>query len=340
MAQPLTYQEIYNRFKTCRINDSYILLTPNDPNNPIRSRTEVIIKHKKCGNTLSTRFQHFVNDGKGKCKICYPDKKGHSTAKVSLEEMIKRVQEKHSSVQYKDGFVSMNKKCNFIHTECGTEYSVIPRDLIRGTIGCSVCANKNVRGKYISSNTYLDDIIEDEYEWLEAYKGDNKLKHKIKHLKCGTEYEVRPNDFQQGYRCPECTNCPLPSTSRNAKRIENYLIKHGFPFKKEFIDKRCKSDKGGQLRFDFAIEYGDQLLIIEYDGEFHSSKEQNEKVAKQFTKNLTLSETIRRNTIRRDKIKNKFIKDHPEDYIALYRITHEQPIIKTLEKILNKYFDY
>ena len=36
------------------------------------------------------------------------------------------------------------------------------------------------------------------------YKGSCHKKHKIKHLVCKTEFEVRPNDFQQGRRCILC----------------------------------------------------------------------------------------------------------------------------------------
>ena len=335
MAKALTYYEISKRFKTCRANDPYTLITKETAENKILSRTSVIIKHDKCGNTLETRFQHFVNDGKGRCLYCYPIiPSGNSTKRVTLEDMIKRIQEVHPDVEFHQNFEGMKKRCGFRHTLCGTEYTAIPSDLLRRGNGCPVCANKK-RGKYIQTETYLQDIIIDGYVWLEDYQGDNKNKHKIKHKSCGLEYTVRPNDFQQGYRCPDCSEKLAPLDSRNAKRIEKTLKEYGLTFHKEYIDKRCKSDKNGQLRFDFAIEYDDgRLIIIEYDGEFHDGEFYDENIKNEWTKRAVA------NTIRRDKINDKFVKDHPEKYTAMHRITHKDPVIETLNKILEIYYEF
>ena len=166
-----------------------------------------------------------------------------------------------------------------------------------------------------------------------------KKLHKIRHIRCGHEYTVRPNDFQQGYRCPECNVGLAPTKSRNALRIEKYLTELGFIFHLEYIDKRCKSDLNGQLRFDFAIEHlDDKLLIIEYDGEFHDKKMAFESSNNQIKK--TKRHKICESTISRDAIKNQFVKDHPEKYVGIYRIKHDQPLEKTLMKILRKYYDF
>ena len=58
-----------------------------------------------------------------------------------------------------------------------------------------------------------------DYKWLEEYKHNSKLKHKIKHLVCGNEYETKPNLFQQGHRCPKC------AIKKNSLKLikKNYL---------------------------------------------------------------------------------------------------------------------
>src|SRR5699024_3712050 len=44
-----------------------------------------------------------------------------------------------------------------------------------------------------------------EYIFLEDYKGSN-VKLKVIHMTCGHKYEVRPSNFLDGRRCPECAN--------------------------------------------------------------------------------------------------------------------------------------
>ena len=329
MAKALTYTEIFNRFRETR-NGEYTLMTPNDPKNPILSRTVVQVMHIPCGSIIDTKFQHFINDGNGRCLKCYPIERSKTKINQHTPETLQSsLQEGYT---YVEGLVNVNTHCTFKHETCGTEFLAKPKDLLRRGGGCPVCANTKSRGKYAIKEGYLESIIISGYEWLESYKNDNKKLHKIRHIRCGHEYTVRPNDFQQGYRCPECSESIAPIKSRNALRIEKYLTELGFTFYLEYIDKRCKSDLNGQLRFDFALEHLDgKFLIIEYDGHFHTGKVIHDS---EFTKNAIA------NTNRCDKIKDQFVKDHPEKYVGIYRIKHDQPLEKTLMKILRKYYDF
>ena len=262
-------------------------------------------------------------------------KRGRAAAIKAYEKMVNServVSGEYTVVSTVDEYKGNKVPITFIHNTCGHEYQARPNDFTYGK-SCPKCANK-IRSSHINTSdptTYLERVIVKGYTWLEEYKGDNKIKHSIRHEKCGYEYTVRPNDFQQGYRCPECSNGCLPSESRNAKRISDYLEKWNFDFHKEFIDKRCKSDRNGQLRFDFAIEHEPNMyIIIEYDGELHTGDVYGGDIPQEWVAN----------TIRCDKIKDQFVKDHPEKYKAMHRITHKQPLRKTLEKILRMYYDF
>ena len=46
-------------------------------------------------------------------------------------------------------------------------------------------------------------LVGDEYTVLGDYV-NNKVKILMRHNVCGNEYTTRPNDFQQGHRCPIC----------------------------------------------------------------------------------------------------------------------------------------
>lgn len=100
---------------------------------------------------------------------------------------------------------------------------VSPTDFITSSVRCPECAKQARREGSIRKN-YLSNLLRDcydgiEYEWLEEYKGDNKLKHRILHKECNKEYKVRPNDFQQGYRCPFCA----PRGSQIQKKVYDEL---------------------------------------------------------------------------------------------------------------------
>ena len=48
------------------------------------------------------------------------------------------------------------------------------------------------------------ELTNDEYSVLGTYK-TGKIKIKLrKHEVCGSEFEMRPEDFEDGQRCPEC----------------------------------------------------------------------------------------------------------------------------------------
>lgn len=60
--------------------------------------------------------------------------------------------------------------------------------------------------KIITTEMFKDDIKElgnGEYELLSDYEGA-KIKVKMKHIKCGNTFDIRPSNFKSGNRCPFC----------------------------------------------------------------------------------------------------------------------------------------
>jgi len=108
----------------------------------------------------------------------------------------------------------------------------------------------------------VKEMTNGEYEVLGEYQ-NNKTKIKIKHITCGNVYEVRPNDFQQGYRCPKCSN-----EYNNGKKydlVKSILDDMDIEYKLEAKFKRLYKER--KLRFDFFIK--ELNLIIEVDGGQH-----------------------------------------------------------------------
>lgn len=62
--------------------------------------------------------------------------------------------------------------------------------------------------KKITTESFKNDIYDqygDEYSLLSEYKGTHS-KVKMRHNICGNEYEVSPNKFRSGRKCPFCAN--------------------------------------------------------------------------------------------------------------------------------------
>ena len=177
-------------------------------------------------------------------------------------------------------------RCN----ECGNEFKAsISRVTGKRKRGCPICAN-NRRGQKVKE-TYLEDMLPDEYTWLDEYNGNNKERLKIKHATCGREYRVRPNDIQQGWgRCPYCNvNISEPeremskyiSEIYNGEIIRNYKdkmeldvyipeLKIGFEYNGIYwhSDKIIKDKNYHLKKKEYFKEKGiDVIFIDEYDWE-------------------------------------------------------------------------
>ena len=69
-----------------------------------------------------------------------------------------------------------------------------------------------------SFKKYIYDIYGDEYTLLSQYEGTHK-KVLMRHNKCGREYEVSPNKFKSGRKCPYCANIMRSIKLKKSKDI-------------------------------------------------------------------------------------------------------------------------
>lgn len=69
----------------------------------------------------------------------------------------------------------------------------------------------------------VEQIAKGEYSFLDAYK-DAKTKISCCHNKCGNVWEISPDNFLRGKRCPECQNESRILNRRNSlKRVEEII---------------------------------------------------------------------------------------------------------------------
>jgi len=98
-------------------------------------------------------------------------------------------------------FTHSNNKILIRHNVCGNEYRVLPYNLLKGC-KCPNCnSNSKKTDKQFKQEVYT--LTKDEYIALGKYV-DAKTKILFKHAKCGYEYNVSPNHFCTGSRCPQC----------------------------------------------------------------------------------------------------------------------------------------
>ena len=291
------------------------------------SKDPITLKHK-CGHKYKPgRYKSFL-EGKNKCPKCYPSQSnvGHSTKRITEEDLIKKIKDElGDEYTYISGFTKMDEKTSLIkHNTCEHEFLAAPKMMlgIKQT-RCPICSNKN-RGNYLRNDNYLEDILKDsidgnEYKWLQEYNYDNKEKLEIIHITCNRTYNVRPNDFQQGYSCPHCSLEKRESYS--IKFIKDILNKKKINFDEEkmFDDLKFKNN----LKLDILLN--DKNIIIEFDGQQH------------FSKKLAFTMENYSNTVQRDSVKNQWITSKKKYYFVRmpYNLNYEQIRI-IIEELINK----
>lgn len=212
------------------------------------------------------------------------------------------------------------------HTFCGHEWKAKPNDLQQG-MNCPRCANLKRAvnlSQPVSIEQYREKFkaqAEGKYELLSNTYVDNKTKVKVRHLECGQAYWVRPNDFQQGYRCPHC----YATISEGHRKIGALLSELGIDYREEKTFKSLSERTVGTPRFDYWIP--SLKVLIEYDGQQHFAPsftgEDRGKTREQKFKEIQ----------RLDMLKNQWADEHD---VLLYRIpyTEEKRVGAILRQIV------
>lgn len=312
MPPKLTQEQARTKVKT--YNNEYELISE------YKTQKEKVILRHSCGHGYSVIFKTFF-ENKNKCPKCYPtntNKGKNKIAKVTEEILKQRIKEQVDiEYEYISGFTTMDKKTSiFKHNECGKTFLVAPKMFLGvKQTRCPHCANKK-RGEHLRDENYLQDILDsssdgNNYQWLQSYNNDNKQKLLIKHLECNRDYRVRPNDFQQGYRCPYCSS--EKNESEGSKNIRLLLDDSNVEYRTEISFKDLKYKES--LKFDYIIDN----IIIEFDGEQHFKSYKSGYFADKYL-------IIRK----RDQIKNEWIKNNNYHFI---RIPYTVPL-DSLELII------
>lgn len=241
------------------------------------SKTKINIKHLVCDTIYPIKPSKLLLGSK--CPTCYGNNK-KTTEEFKLE-VYNLVNEEYDVLgEYINDITDILFRHNC--DKCGSyEFKMRPSNFLNGQ-RCPVCNRKKLK----STEDYKKEVfnlVGDEYELLEEYKGSN-IKIKIMHNcdKCNNHiYYVTPNCFlSQNSRCPMCNE------SKGEKRISEYLKNSNIISisEEDYRNIDNKYDKNiyyipqkkfydllgignGNLSYDFYLpQYN---LLIEYQGEFH-----------------------------------------------------------------------
>jgi hypothetical protein len=235
------------------------------------SSTKIKFRHQKCNLEFYMTPSNFLA-GKG-CPECWKIRESLRRTKTNdqfLDEVKELVGNEYTFLEEYRG---ADTKIKVRHEMCENEYLTTPRNFLSGK-GCSLCGvKKRADAQRKSQKDFENEVFilgNGEYKVLGEYVKNNK-KIKIKHLKCGYEYEVQPWHFIEGNRCPRCKE------SKGEQTIRKWLEENNIEFipQKEFDG--LVGIRGGNLSYDFYL-LGLNILI-EFQGKQH------EQFVKGFHKN-------------------------------------------------------
>lgn len=213
-------------------------------------------------------------------------------------------------------YVNTDTKIKMKHNICGHEFDMRPANFLNGQ-RCPKCMQIQAAKNHMLTQEEFEkrvyDMYEDEYSVLGKYKG-HRHHIKMRHNKCGHEWEPTANNFLGWRGCPEC------ASSTGERRVAAYLRNKGYEYQKEFEFPELAVDR--PLRYDFMVLIDELPVLIEYDGIGHF------QAVGIFTK-----EAVQK-TQEYDAIKNNFAK---ESGIPLIRIGYKD--FNKIEKILTEEFE-
>lgn len=135
---------------------------------------------------------------------------------MTHEEFIKRLIDRNpnyiNSYIVTSQYLSNKEPITVKHVSCGTEFTSIPMRVMRGQ-GCPNCYSKKKK----TTSEFKEEIFKlvgDEYSILSEYSGC-KVKVTFKHS-CGNTFNMNPDDFLQGQRCPKCSRSSAAFKTRKS----------------------------------------------------------------------------------------------------------------------------
>lgn len=192
--------------------------------------TKIKVKHNKCNHVYSVAPTNFLRGGR--CPYC--SSKAKKTDKQFKQEVYDLVGNEYT---FLDPYVNSYTKIKVKHNKCGNTYEVGPHSFLQGS-RCPYCYIKDKRKTNKQFKQEVYDLVDSEYTFLDLYV-DTRTKIKVKHNKCGNIYEVSPNSFLHGSRCPYCYGTPK-KIDEDFKQEVYGLVGNDYTFLDSYVSNKTK----------------------------------------------------------------------------------------------------
>jgi hypothetical protein len=250
------------------------------------------------------------------CPVCMGNKK------YTIEE-VRQIFEEKGYILISKKYRNARSKLKYIcskHKNLGIQEATL-MSVINSKYICNECLSEYKRNLYVKTQKEFENevykLVGDEYTVLGKYINTH-TKIQILHNECNNSWNIEPNAFLSGVRCPFC------SVSSEENRIKEFLNKFNINYEMQVKFDECKNIR--PLPFDFGINDRNQnlLFLIEYDGEGHFEPYR-------YGNKKDMLQKLRQQQ-QNDNIKNQYCKDNN---ISLLRIPYWE--FNNIEKILKEW---
>ena len=222
--------------------------------------------HETCGNEFTTSMDSILKQGT-RCP-CEVDLK-----QLTIDDISTYINNVDGYTLVSTEYTGHDDKLQIHHSVCDTIYLASYHTFQQGK-RCSTCYKQKLRSGELGGLVHLrfniDDVrkvyANEDYTLLSNVYTNDKEKLSIKHNICGHEFEARFNDFQNGNRCPKCSN--INGASKREKLLHNDI-------KSMYNGEIIPQHRIGRFEIDAYIP--EHNIGIEFNGNFWHSDTYKEK---------------------------------------------------------------
>lgn len=218
MTKKKTHEEFVEQVQNLVGSDYTVLTTYQN------AKTKVLMQHNSCLHKWLVLPSSFTSKGT-RCPKCNTG--GGFKKKKTHADFAKEVKEKvGKEYLILSKYVDSKTKVLLKHNICGYEWSVLPGSITNSGQRCPKCSGKLKK----TTKMYKEEVfnlVGSAYRVLGDYQNCMK-KILMKHEICGYEWEITPNSFLSGTRCPKCQHRSYRKTTKEFKEEVYTLVKNEY----------------------------------------------------------------------------------------------------------------
>jgi len=180
----------------------------------VNNKTGLKIRHNRCKNEYHVTPNEFLSGNR--CPFC--SKRKRKNIKIFKQEVFDLVGDEYTVL---GKYENSQTKIKIRHNICGNEFLMKPNSFQQGQ-RCPICAKQRMIKRNIqyreSTESYknkLKIMTNNTITFIDEYKNCmTETLHKCNI--CGHIWKIRPNNIQQGHRCPKCNG--NKSTIKNTEK--------------------------------------------------------------------------------------------------------------------------